>query len=210
VATKSNLQMSANGSERTLAATQPRGPHAKPLSSAAKRRRGVGTCHPSLKRANIAVAASTRRGRMKDDHAVCDSHPMSVATYAADDGQAPTSVVVRELAPRQVRAAVMLVEGRRGKDVAEALNVSEESVSRWRHRPEFEALMRELLQQHVDAVQLGMISLTSEAITHLHHLFNSFSDQTSLRACALVLGKVSPVLNVVRSELRQSTTQNSE
>jgi len=128
---------------------------------------------------------------------------MPVAMYAANDGQASTAVVVRELAPRQVLAATMLVEGRRGRDVAKALNVSEETVSRWRHRPEFEALTRELLRQHVDAVRLGLIALTGEAIGQLHNLINGFSDRISLQACALVLNRAAPVLGSIGTELRR-------
>lgn len=210
MATKLNLQMSANGSERTVAAPTPSEPRTKALSGPAKGRNSIGTHGPSLKPANIAVAASKALKRSHDAAAPGNPPPMSLTTRDTEAVQRSTAVVVRELAPRQVRAAVLLVEGRRGKDVADAIGISPETLSRWKHRPEFEALTRELLQQHVDEVRLGMIALTGTAIGQLHNLINSFSDQTSLKACALVLGKVGPVLGVIGTEVRELSATSGE
>jgi hypothetical protein len=97
----------------------------------------------------------------------------------------------------------MLIEGRLGKDIAKALNVSPETISRWRHTEAFEALMRELLQESVDATRLGLVSLCAESIVHLRGLVRSFDDRTSLKAITLLLNRAAPVLAVLGTEIRQ-------
>ena len=49
--------------------------------------------------------------------------------------------------------------------------------------PEFQDYMHQLLREHVASLQLSMIALTGEAITHLRYLVNGFSDEISLKAC---------------------------
>jgi hypothetical protein len=122
---------------------------------------------------------------------------------SADDVRQSTPVLMEGVSPRQVLAARMLIEGRLGKDVAAEIGVSPETISRWRHRPEFEALMRELLRDTVDATRLGLVSLCSESIVHLRGLVRSFNNDTSLKAITLILGKVGPVLGVIGAELRR-------
>jgi hypothetical protein len=146
-----------------------------------------------------AMPQSNACEEMADD--AMPEHLIPVA--GVNDLQASTAVVVHDLRPKQVLAATLLVQGQQGRQVAKVLNVSEETVSRWRHRPEFEALMRELLREHIDSVRLGLIALSGEAIGQLHNLINAFSDQTSLKACALVLNRVGPLLGVIGEELRR-------
>jgi len=175
----------------------------KSASGLTKRTNGAGTRHTNQKPAGVAMARSMTCDWTKGNDAAGDSLPMSVTTCTSDHAQHSTAVVIEGLRPRQVIAASLLASGRKGTEVAATLNVAVETVSRWKAEPAFQGLMRQLVQEQINSVQLGMISLTSEAITHLHHLINSFSDQTSLKACALVLGKIGPVLNVVGSELRR-------
>jgi hypothetical protein len=129
------------------------------------------------------------------------------ARETAQDAQEAKAELVRSLAPRQVLAAQMLAQGRRGIEAAKALNVSEETVSRWRQRPEFQALMREMLQQTVDATRLGLVSLCAESIEHLRGLVRSFDNKTSLAAITLVLAKAAPVLGVIGAELHPSRAE---
>lgn len=58
--------------------------------------------------------------------------------------------VVPGLRPKQVLAATMLAEGRMAKEVALLLEVSPETVSRWRAQPAFQLLVRELLQESIE------------------------------------------------------------
>ena len=129
-----------------------------------------------------------------------DPSPVSVPT----DTQPSPAMMVHELRPRQVRAAQMLIEGQRGKDVAAAVGVSPETVSRWKAQPEFQEFTRLLLQDSVDAARLGLIALTGEAIGQLHNLLNAFDDRVALKACALVLGRAAPIIGILGEELRRS------
>ena len=171
--------------------------------SPAKRRNDPRTGDPTPKPPRIAGSPSKACGSTKEPPKPVEQFPMS-ATTCGNDMPESTAVVVRELRPKQVLAATLLVQGQQGRQVAKALNVTEETVSRWRHRPEFQALMRELLREHVASVQLGMIALTGEAIGQLHNLVHAFSDTVSLKACALVLGKAAPIIGVIGEELRRS------
>jgi Homeodomain-like domain len=119
-------------------------------------------------------------------------------------------VAVEGLRPRQVLAASLLVQGRRGKDVAAALGVSAETVSRWRQLPEFQALMHRLLQETIDTARLGIVALCAESIEHLRGLIRSFDDDKAMNAIALVLGKAAPVLGVIGTELRRPPDSKTE
>ena len=116
-------------------------------------------------------------------------------------------VSVEGLRPRQVIAASLLVQGRRGKDIAAALGVSAETVSRWRQQPEFQAFMHRLLQETIDRTKLGLVSLCAESIDCMRGLLRTLNDDTTLKAVALILGKVGPVLGVIGAEVRQTPAE---
>ena len=146
-----------------------------------------------------AVALSKACGSTKEPPMPDDPSPVSAHT----DMQPSPAMMVHELRPRQVRAAQMLIEGRRGKDVAAAVGVSPETISRWKATPECQEFTRLLLQDSVDAARLGLIALTGEAIGQLHNLLNAFDDRVALKACALVLGRAAPIIGILGEELRR-------
>jgi hypothetical protein len=113
----------------------------------------------------------------------------------------------RALRPKQVRAATLLVLGQQGKDVAATIGVAPETLSRWRQRPEFEALMHELLRDTIDSARFGLVSLCAESVEHLRGLVRSFDDETALKAISLVLSKVGPVLAVVGKEMQRPASE---
>lgn len=196
--------MHSSAQRGDAADTGHRRPLAKSVSGPANRSGGARTGAPSLKPVGEAVAPSKALNRATNRNAAGGLIPTANEVQESSS----TSIVVRELRPKQVLAATLLVQGRQGKEVAKALNVSEETISRWRHRPEFQALMRELLQETIDATRLGIVSLCAESILHLRGLIQSFSDETSLKAITLVLGKVGPVLGVIGTEMgRQPEVQ---
>lgn len=178
------VHSSANGSGQGGPMRHRRRLPATTVSRPAKRSAGASTVQTGGKPAGVVVAPS------KAFNPASNSRSAEAAIPTANVMPETTAVVVRELSPRHVRAATLLVQGRQGKEVAIALNVAEETISRWRHRPEFQALMRQLLQETVDATRLGIVSLCAESIDHLRGLVRSFNDDTSLKAITLVLGKV--------------------
>ena len=94
------------------------------------------------------------------------------------------------LRPKQLDAAVLLIGGMIAKDVAQALGVAEETVSRWRARREFQEVMQGLLQERYDATRMAMVSLAQDAVEELRCLIHGSSDMTRLRAIELVLGRL--------------------
>lgn len=192
--TNMSVHSSARSNDGDKRRTPRRRPNAKAVSRPAKRINASGTGNPSLSELGIAVEGPWDPAHDAD----AEHHGISTAVATT-----LPSVIVRDLRPKQVLAASMLVQGQQAKQVAATLGIAPETLSRWRHRPEFEALMRELLQDTVDATRLGLLSLCAESIEHLRGLVRSFSDATSLKAITLVLGKVGPVLGVIGTELRQ-------
>ena len=191
-----SVQMSASGTADNSHVVPKRDD--APVLRPTERIKGSGTPRPTPRAQRVAVEPYGAFNR---------DAPTDVTVSvrdAAPETQEAKSFLVRNLSPRQVLAAQMLAQGRRGIEVAKALNVSEETVSRWRQRPEFQALMRELLRETIDATRLGIVSLCAESVLHLRGLIRSFDNDTSLKAITLVLGKVGPVLGVIGTELRRS------
>ena len=119
--------------------------------------------------------------------------------------------VVAGLRPKQVRAAMMLVEGRMAKEVAWHLHVSPETVSRWRNEPEFQLLIQDLLRESIDATKLGLLSLFSESIVHLRQIMSVINDDaTQLKAISLLFSKAGPVLAAISAEVQRPLTRNAE
>jgi hypothetical protein len=94
------------------------------------------------------------------------------------------------LHPKQVQAATLLVGGMLGKDVAQALDIAEETVCRWRKKPEFQDFMQSMLAERVHAARIGLLSLTQDCIEQLRCLIHGGNELVSLRAIELVLGIV--------------------
>ena len=119
--------------------------------------------------------------------------------------------VVAGLRPKQVLAAMKLVEGRMAKEVAWYLHVSPETVSRWRSEPAFQLLIQDLLRESIDATKLGLLSLFSESIVHLRQIMSVINDDaTQLKAISLLFSKAGPVLAAISAEVHRPSIRNSE
>lgn len=121
----------------------------------------------------------------------------------------PPMPVVPGLRPKQVLAAMMLVEGRMAKEVAMHLQLSPETVSRWRTQPAFLLLMRELLQDSIEATKLGLVSLFSESIVHLRGLICGLDDDKALKAINVLYSKAGPVLTAINTEVQRPVSGES-
>ena len=178
----------------------------KPISGMARRVNKADTSDPSHKGVGVVLWSPKDNDRMEDKGACSDV----LMIPSGNDMRKSSLVVVDGLRPRQVLAASLLVQGRRGKDVAGALGVSAETVSRWRQLPAFEALMHRMLLETIDTAKVGMVSLCAESVEHLRGLLHSFSDKTVLKAITLILNKVGPVLGVVGTELRRPSDSQTK
>jgi hypothetical protein len=106
----------------------------------------------------------------------------------------------KPLAVKHVEAATMLVNGVLGKEVAERLDVAEETVSRWRQRPEFQRLMQSLLAERLEAARMGLLSLAQDSVEELRCLIHGGSDMVRLKAIELLLGTLAKTVSIVPGE----------
>jgi hypothetical protein len=74
--------------------------------------------------------------------------------------------------------------------VAEALDIAEETVCRWRKKPEFKDFMHSMLAERVQAARIGPLALTQDCIEQLRCLIHGGNELVSLRAIELVLSTV--------------------
>jgi transposase len=100
---------------------------------------------------------------------------------------------VTSLTPRQLRAAAMLAEGVALKDIAKELKIRRETVSRWKHKPEFKAEMARVVEENHHAyvtkreemrhnLSHEMTLLVNEAIGTINSQLNHTYDNLAERA----------------------------
>lgn len=77
---------------------------------------------------------------------------------------------IKNLSPQQHQAALLLAEGRAGREVAEALEVAPETISRWKQLPEFEVVINGCLVEARDAARLKLRTLASRAVAVFEEL----------------------------------------
>ena len=187
--------------------TPPREMPANRDSSPANRLNGSDSTNARPKASRTAVAPSKARAAALDSNTTLDPHPIAVARSSSAGPQQSTALVAEGLRPRQVAALGLLVSGMRGREVAATVGIAPETLSRWKAEPEFKNAMRQLMREHIASMQLSMIVLASEAITQLRCLVNTFSDEVSLKACAVALSRAAPLITAMGQELRQSVTE---
>lgn len=71
------------------------------------------------------------------------------------------------LKENQLLAAQLLATGKSGKMVAEAVGVTEETISRWRQDKDFKIYMMELLVEAHEAARTRLQSLVDKAVTNI-------------------------------------------
>ena len=78
-----------------------------------------------------------------------------------------------KLNENQLLAVQLVAQGRSGKEIAQELSVTEETISRWKKQPAFIALVNDLLGQLRDTTQQKMRNLVLLALEILEkELFN--------------------------------------
>jgi len=71
-----------------------------------------------------------------------------------------------------VQAATLLVGGMLGTELAQALDIAEQTVCRWRKKPEFQYLMQSMLAERVHAARTDLLALTQDCIEQLRCLIH--------------------------------------
>ena len=92
-----------------------------------------------------------------------------------------------KLNQNQLLAIPLVAQGVSGKNVAKKIQVTEETVSRWKKLPEFQAEVNVLLKECRDETQHKLRSLVNTALEVIkHELENSNSDQRITIALKIV------------------------
>lgn len=92
-----------------------------------------------------------------------------------------------KLNQNQLLAIPLVAQGVSGKNVAKKIQVTEETVSRWKKLPEFQAEVNALLKECRDETQHKLRSLVNTALEVIkHELENSNSDQRITIALKIV------------------------
>ena len=79
----------------------------------------------------------------------------------------------KNLNENQLLAVQLVAQGRSGKEIAQELSVTEETISRWKKQPAFIALVNDILGQLRDTTQQKMRNLVLFALEILEkELFN--------------------------------------
>lgn len=101
-----------------------------------------------------------------------------------------------ELSEKQLRAITLLTAGQHGASVAETLNVTPQTVSRWRQQPKFLAALNQnkqiAIQAAIDHMQ-AHVSRVTEELVNLG--LNASSEEIRRKACT-------DVINFLAEDLR--------
>ena len=92
------------------------------------------------------------------------------------------------LKPKQQQAAILLLEGKSGKEVAEIIGVTPESISHWKSDPHFIAFMNHLQHKIMNESLVTLRRTAGKAADKLEDLIdNAESESTNLRDCIAAL-----------------------
>lgn len=110
---------------------------------------------------------------------------------------------------KQLAALPLLLDGRTGVEVANALKVQASTVSKWlNHNPAFVQELRIMRQERMRNANIVLDSVTLEAVQELKRLMTSAkSESIRLRACELFLERLPPTKDDTQAQ-RESASVN--
>lgn len=86
-----------------------------------------------------------------------------------------------KLNAQQEKAIVLVVLGKSGREIAEACEVTPETVSRWRQMPLFIATVNRILKDSQDEVKLRLHSLTNMALNAIESILTNEESPPNMR-----------------------------
>ncbi len=92
------------------------------------------------------------------------------------------------LKPKQEQAAFLLASGMLGKDVANTVGVTPETISSWRKDENFEICINRYRLEYVESARERLRLMTGKALSALEELIDKGStDTVKLKACSEVI-----------------------
>jgi len=99
--------------------------------------------------------------------------------------------VLMGLSKRQMEAARMIAEGNlTQKEIAEKLNTTEVTVSRWKQKEEFRKAIEDFTAEMKKDIERKLMSMAPEALRQLRKLLNAKSEMVRLQAIKDVLDRL--------------------
>lgn len=114
---------------------------------------------------------------------VRDTMLRSALTLTSDDAYDPEN----GLSAQQWQAIAQLVSGRRQRDIAQDLSVTEETLSRWKNSPLFAAALNVAIKESYDATVGDMRDAARDAVGVLRDTMRSSDEKLRLQAALAVL-----------------------
>lgn len=106
---------------------------------------------------------------------------------------------MKKLNTQQEKAIILVALGRPGREIAEACEVTPETVSRWRQMPLFIAAVNSILKDSQNEVRLRLRSLTGVALDMIESILTNEEIPPNLRLQAalkvLELNQISDLVN---------------
>ena len=109
----------------------------------------------------------------------------------------------------QLIAVQLVAQGKTGKFISQHLNVAEETISRWRKKPEFIALVNEMLNQLRDSTQQKMRNILFLSLEILEK--ELIKEKSSLKInLALKIVQNYKLSNLINEKIGSENTKNIE
>lgn len=91
------------------------------------------------------------------------------------------------ISPKMQKAAILIVQGEKLKDVAQTCKVSPQTLSEWRSQEFFEVLCNRLQKSILDASEAKLVGLTSKALATLESMLDSDNEKIQMEASKEIL-----------------------
>lgn len=99
--------------------------------------------------------------------------------------------VLMGLSKRQMEAAKMIAEGHlTQREIAQKLNVTEVTISRWKHQEEFQKAIEDFTAEMKKDIERKLMSMSSKALRELDRLLSARSEMVRLQAIKDVLDRL--------------------
>ena len=109
----------------------------------------------------------------------------------------------------QLIAVQLVAQGKTGKFISQHLNVAEETISRWRKKPEFIALVNEMLNQLRDSTQQKMRNILFLSLEILEKELIKENSSVNINL-ALKIVQNYKISNLIDEKIGSENTKNIE
>ncbi len=92
-----------------------------------------------------------------------------------------------KVSPNMQRAALLIAQGKKLKDVAEACDISPQTLSEWRSNEVFQILCNQIQKNVLESSEAKIVSLATKAVNNLESMLDSKNEKVKFDATKEVL-----------------------